>query len=272
MDNIYFKLVLHKKIIINSKNLDENIDTYINDYLKSKIEGKCIDEGYIKPDSIQVIKKSIGMLLGSRFNGDITYDILYTSDITNPVVGNVIDCKVKFINKLGILGNNGPITIIVSKQFHNNNNDTINKIKECYIIKVEVIDKKFSLNDTEIKIIGRLWDETKKEIIISDLSPINDNLETNIENDNYYQKQENEESEGSEEEYEDNDDLDEEDMDDEDEDDDENENDEEEKNTKIIKIENPDENINVDEIELDDEDDSDLEEDSDIEDNYDGDD
>jgi hypothetical protein len=28
MDDIYLKLVLHKKIIINSKNLDENIDTY----------------------------------------------------------------------------------------------------------------------------------------------------------------------------------------------------------------------------------------------------
>jgi DNA-directed RNA polymerase subunit E'/Rpb7 len=270
MDDIYFKLVLHKKIIINSKNLDENIDTYINDYLKSKVEGKCIDEGYIKPGSIQVIKKSIGMLLGSRFNGDITYDILYTSDITNPIIGNVIDCKVKFINKLGILGNNGPITIIVSKQFHNNNNDTINKIKEGDIIKVEVIDKKFSLNDTKIKIIGRLWDETKKEIIISDLSPINDNLETNIENDNYYQKQENEDNEESDEEYDDNDELDDEEMDDEEEEDDE-ENDEEDKNTKVIKIENPDENINVDEIELDDEDDSDLEE-SDIEDDYDGDD
>jgi NADH dehydrogenase len=59
------------------------------------------------------------------------------------VIGNIIDCKVKFINKLGILGNNGPITIIVSKQFHNDN-DNINEIKQGDIIKVEVIAKKLA--------------------------------------------------------------------------------------------------------------------------------
>jgi DNA-directed RNA polymerase subunit E'/Rpb7 len=253
MDNIYFNCILTKKIIVASKFLNENIDEYIESYLKSKVEGLCIDEGYIKNDSVKILKKSVGMLLGSKFNGDITYDVAYTADICNPVIGNLIDCKVKFINKLGILGNNGPITIIVGKQFHVNDDD-INNIKENDIIKVEVIAKKFSLNDREIKVIAKLWndnDKNKKEFISSDLTPIiADNEYPDIENNevNEYDSEDPDEFSIDEDEYDE--DNDEDDFDDEEETD--------------IKLENPDENnLDADDIELDDEDEDDNDDDYD---------
>lgn len=121
------------------------------------------------------------MLIGSRFTGDITYDIAYTASVCNPVIGNVIECTVKFINKLGILCTNGPINIIIGRQFHSNE-DELNTINTGDIIKVEVIAKKFYLNDREIKIIAKLWNENdkndiknyiKKELISSDVTPIN---------------------------------------------------------------------------------------------------
>ena len=180
MDNIYFNCILTKKIIIKAEYLNENIEKYIEDTLKLKVEGICVDEGYVKPDTIKILKKSIGMLLGSRFTGDITYNIAYTAEICNPVIGNVIDCKVKFINKLGIMGHNGPITIIVGKQFCTDNN-ILNKISENDVIKVEVIAKKFSLNDKLIKIVAKLWYENgvkknqKNDLVVSDLTPILDN-------------------------------------------------------------------------------------------------
>ncbi len=251
MDNIYFNCILTKKIIVASKFLNENIDEYIESYLKSKVEGLCIDEGYIKSDSIKILKKSVGMLLGSKFNGDITYDVAYTADICNPVIGNLIDCKVKFINKLGILGNNGPITIIVGKQFHVNDED-INNIKENDIIKVEVIAKKFSLNDREIKVIAKLWndnDKNKKDFISSDLTPIiADNEYPDIENNenNEYDSEEPDEFSIDEDEY-----------------DDENEEDDfvDDEEETDIKLENPDENnLDADDIELDDEEDDDYDE------------
>lgn len=251
MDNIYFKLILTKKIIVQSKYLNENITEYVDNYLKNKIEGICIDEGYIKEGTIKILKKSIGMLLGSKFTGDITYEIAYTADVCNPVIGNIIECKVKFLNKLGILAVNGPITVIVGKQFHVND-DEISSIKENDIIKVEVIAKKFSLNDKEIKIVGKLWNEnykkTKKEIMSSDLTPIiADNEFIDNENDNLlnYNSEENEEFSVDDEEEADDDFI-----------------DSDEENT--IKVENPDDNnLDVDEIELDE--DEDYEEDSETE-------
>lgn len=182
MDDIYFNCVLNRKIIIEPKYLNKNIDQCIESYLKKKIEGFCIHEGFVKPDTIKILKKSTGMLIGSRFTGDITYDIAYTAQICNPVIGNIIDCNIKFINKLGILCTAGPINIIISRQFHTND-DELNHFKTGDLIKVEVIAKKFSLNDREIKIIAKLWNNNdksdnknnniKKELISSDVTPIN---------------------------------------------------------------------------------------------------
>jgi DNA-directed RNA polymerase subunit E'/Rpb7 len=242
-----------KKIIVESKFLNENIDNYIETYLKNKVEGKCIDEGYIKENSVKILKKSVGKLLGSRFTGDITYEILYTANVCKPIIGNVIDCNVKSINKLGILGNNGPITIIVAKQFHTNEN-SFNKISENDVIKVEVIETKYSLNDKEIKIIAKLWDNTeykknsKKDLTSSDLTPI---LQDNdfVDNDNQEDFEENSE---------DNDHYSIEEEDDEEEDD-ISLNEEQED----IKLENPiDDDIGIEDIELDD---SSIESDDDIE-------
>lgn len=180
INNIYFNNILVKKIVVKSKYLNENINNYIFTYLKEKVEGICIDEGYIKPESVKIVKKSVGMLLGSRFTGDITYEIAYSASICNPVIGNIILCKVKFINKLGILANNGPLSIIIGRQIQKD--EDFNNINIGDMIKVEVITKKFSLNDKEIRIIAKIWNENEKnsnkknnkkeELISSDLTSI----------------------------------------------------------------------------------------------------
>jgi DNA-directed RNA polymerase subunit E'/Rpb7 len=259
LNNIYFNNVIIKKINVKSKFLNENIDNYIFQYIKDKVEGLCIYEGYVKPDTVKIIKRSVGMLLGSRFTGDISYDVVYTAQVCNPVVGNIIDCKVKFINKLGILGHNGPISIIIGKQLQKN--DDFNHINIDDTIKVEVIAKKFSLNDKEIKIVARLYNENdknnnkkynkKEEFLTSDLTPIlNDNEYNDLDIDNLtYNSDENEDLVSI----------------DEDENDLINSDDEIEEEEEDIKLENPDENnIEVEEIELEDdvENEEDFEEDN----------
>jgi DNA-directed RNA polymerase subunit E'/Rpb7 len=263
-NNIYFNNVLIKRVCIKSKYLNENIDEYINNYLKSNIEGKCIDEGYVEPDSIKIIKKSIGSILGSRFTGDVTYDIIYTANVCNPISGNIIGCKVKFINKLGILATNGPITITIPKQLHNDLDFEYIKIGDD--IRIEVIAKKYSLNQKEIKIVAKIWNDNKKnkstimkkkeELISSDLTPIlNDNDFEDVvteENEGFSDNDDEELSIGSTELIDSDDEI----MSD-------NEIDEPIENAKI-KMENPDENnLDLEDIEIDDDDIEDVEEEDD---------
>ena len=174
LENIFFSCIIKQKLIIQAKYLNSNINEYILENLKNNFEGKCISDGYVQNDSIEIINKSIGFITGSRFTGDVSYDILYKALICNPIINNVIECEVKFINKLGLLCNNGPITIIVGRQFHNNPNllDTINVDD---IIKVSIIDKKFSLNDKVIEVTAKLYNDEKKisnDLIMGDITEI----------------------------------------------------------------------------------------------------
>jgi DNA-directed RNA polymerase subunit E'/Rpb7 len=179
MENIYFNNIVKKKIIVNPKHMG-NIDNYIESYLKTNYEGKCIAEGYVKPDTIKIVRRSIGSITGSRFSGDVTYMIEYSAEICNPVIGNIIECKVKNINKLGLLCNNGPVTVIVGKKFHDNLED-INKIKEGDSINVEIIAKKIQLNKEEIQVVGKIFSNNtttnakksiKKTMVNSDITSI----------------------------------------------------------------------------------------------------
>jgi len=187
LENIYFESIIKQKIIIQSKYLNNKINEYIINYLKNKFEGRCISEGYIQQDTIEIINKSVGHMNGSRFTGDITYDILYKAKICNPLVNNIIECQVKFINKLGLLCNNGPITIIVGRQFHNNQK-LLDVINIGDIIKVSIIDKKFSLNDKIIEVTARLTDDivnnsSQQNLVLGDITTLDDELDDILDKD-----------------------------------------------------------------------------------------
>jgi len=178
LEDIYVECILKEKIIVEAKNLNHKIDDYINNYLKKRIENKCINEGFVQEDSINIINKSVGIIKNSRFYGEVSYDILYNANICNPVPGNIIDCKVKFVNKLGLLGNNGPLVIIVGRQFHKNS-EILDEINVDDIVKVKVIAKKFSINDNEIKVIAKLDNvednnDDKKDLTLGDIDEEDD--------------------------------------------------------------------------------------------------
>ena len=269
MEDIYFNCTLLKRVVVPSKHLNSNIDLYINDNIKKNVEGICLHEGYIKPDTVSVLKKSFGILLGSSFTGDITYDVAYTAQVCNPVIGNVINCKVKFVNKMGVLASNGPITVIIGRQFHLNNE--LDKISRDDNIKVEVVARTFSLNDKEIKVVAKLYgvessnfgskSVSSNEFTESDLTPIiendeDDNLIENTEDiTNDILEESDEESIYS---IDDNEDDQEEDGDEFLEDDKES-----------VKLDNPDEeNMKLGDIEISDDEDYSEEEDDDIQDEY----
>ncbi len=160
--NIYFRTIIKRKVVVDPKYLNENVDEYIQNYLKNRVEGKCIYEGYIRPESVRLLKRSAGMMLGSRFTGDMTYEVAYSADVCNPSEGNIIECKVSKINKTGILGYTGPLTILAGRELHDDVRDAFNNVKIGDNVKIYVIGKSYSLEDKEIKIIGKLHGVDKK--------------------------------------------------------------------------------------------------------------
>lgn len=163
MNNLYNVITLNDRIMINHN--FKNIDIMLKYALKNKIGNKCIKDGYVLEDSINILKRSLGKINTSFFDGSCSFDVKYTAKICNPKEGSIINVQYVDHNKMGILAKKKgtPLNIVIPKQLHTdkqlfelienkiNNNEEIN-------IKMQVIGKRFEKYDTEIFVIGKLID------------------------------------------------------------------------------------------------------------------
>lgn len=172
MDKIYTNIILDRKVGIASKQLKglKNMEELLLTNLKKEIEGKCIHEGYVKPNSIKIYERSIGRLIDGHFNGNIFYNVRFSVNLCNPPEGSIISCTVHSINKMGILAGigiigNSPLLILLARQ-HHIDNDLFNQITEGDPISVVIVGKKYELGDKQINIIAELKTKEKKIKII----------------------------------------------------------------------------------------------------------
>ena len=120
--------------------------------LKKK-EGICIKEGYIKPNSINLMSYSCGEL----YSNNVQFQVIYECLLTNPVESMELNCIVRSITKIGIRAelndDYNPFLIFIARD-HHYNNEYFNTIKQNDIINVKVIGQRYELFDKYISIIG----------------------------------------------------------------------------------------------------------------------
>lgn len=164
MENNNLQKLFYTQIInhiegISSINLNNNIDDILLRKSKESLGDKCSKNGYILKDSIKIIKRSIGKIKSSHFNGMVIFNIKLEVTVCNPSEGDIIKCKVVGKNKMGILAKTPPLLIALSLLYHTEQVtiDLFNNVNVNDTIMVKVIDSKFSLNDTEIQIIAKIY-------------------------------------------------------------------------------------------------------------------
>jgi DNA-directed RNA polymerase subunit E'/Rpb7 len=140
---------------MDANEMADNIEEILLDKIKYKIGNKCIKEGYIDRDSIQILSRSFGKINTSHFKGTIQFNTLLSVNICNPMEGEKTKCKIISINKMGILAENAPITIVIARQHHSNKSEIDNK-KIGDIIEATIIAKRFELYDDKITAICQL--------------------------------------------------------------------------------------------------------------------
>ena len=79
MDNLYTKISLKQTVSIVPREINNNIDNTLLKKIKDELEGKCIKEGYIKPNSIVITSRGLGKVLVSHFNGSIIYHVNFVT-------------------------------------------------------------------------------------------------------------------------------------------------------------------------------------------------
>ena len=126
--DISIEEILSTTIQLNSSDIfkSRNIDGIILHKLK-KYEGKCNKNGYIVKDSTELIDRQIGKIVNIDNKSLIEYKINYKIKSIVPTKGDIYECIIKNITKMGLICyvkygelddlKNSPILVIVPKEY-----------------------------------------------------------------------------------------------------------------------------------------------------------
>lgn len=162
MSKLFMPIKFNTTIILTPNELNKHFENTILTKVKATLENSCSKHGYIKKDSIKIIKRSPGYIKEAHFNGNIAYDLNCIAEICNPAQDSIVKCIVKAKNNLGLLaiGKYEDMAILeviipkITSGIHSDVNiDNINVGDEINVI---VCGKKFTLYDKMISIIGRI--------------------------------------------------------------------------------------------------------------------
>ena len=167
--DIFVRVLLTDKVKLRPHQISSKLKDNLLDSLRAKFEGFCSYHGYIRPDSIDIFKYSMGYIQALSLNGDVEYTVNYYADVCNPSIGSIVHTKVVNTNKFGILTHTGiktndgkflPILeIVVARNMINAQNDkNADDIKIGDELHVEILGKKYELMDKKISVIARIID------------------------------------------------------------------------------------------------------------------
>jgi DNA-directed RNA polymerase subunit E'/Rpb7 len=155
---VYTNSALTMKVSLSISEVGKNIKQNLEYVISKKTEGRCIKEGFVKPNSIRLLTYSSGAVQGDV----IVFETVFECKLCNPVEGmNITDCVAKTITKAGIhaevIDQDGviPVTIFIARD-HHFQDKLFSTVTEGSKINVRVIGSRFELNDPYICVIAKL--------------------------------------------------------------------------------------------------------------------
>lgn len=153
---LFMQNVLTRKVDIEFNNVGKNIKELLQKKLVQVMEGKCVIEGYIKPDSVRVINYSAGQLISSNVQFTVVFECL----LCNPVENQLVKVKALNITKAGIRAEavtkgESPLDVFIARD-HNYKNKQFSTIKEDDEFTIRIIGQRYEINDPVISVLGEL--------------------------------------------------------------------------------------------------------------------
>ena len=131
-----------------------NLDSLIEEKIKTQFEGKCSRNGYVVPNSVKLISRSMGMVEKGRFTGDILFYTEAEARVLQPPDGVIVEGEVIRKNKMGIYVNyKDAIRVMIPRDLHIGDND-FDAIQVGETVEVEIKKSRYQVNDTSILSVG----------------------------------------------------------------------------------------------------------------------
>lgn len=105
MEGIESIATFEEKISVTPRDLANpkiNIHSVLLAKLAEKMEGKCSLHGWVVPDSVKILSRSMGYLESGRFTGDLVFHVQTQAKVLNPPSGSHLVCEVVGNNMMGM--------------------------------------------------------------------------------------------------------------------------------------------------------------------------
>ena len=143
---------------LNNIRSEDDIRDILLMKLKDKHEGKCNANGYVRPNSIELIARSMGQAENGRFTGNLIYDCKIKCEILFPVAGTIIEGVVLKVVKMGAyVVHEEAIRILLPRDLHIGD-AKFDAIEQGKTVKVRIERSRFQANDLFIMAVGKLAD------------------------------------------------------------------------------------------------------------------
>jgi hypothetical protein len=162
MASLYSTSILSKDVEFKFTDLNtlplDDFDGALNAAVVSKIkqsvEERCIEDGYVKKDSVKLITLSAGSLSADK----VKYTAAYECLICLPVEGMPIRCVAKSISNGGIRAviadeEVSPVVVFVARE---TTDADLTKYKEGDVFDAVVFGVQYELNDTFVSVLAIL--------------------------------------------------------------------------------------------------------------------
>lgn len=153
MDPLFERRQLSKKVHIDSKFLQKNMQASILAQLKMNFEGKCSAEGFVQRNSITIVNYTLGRL--NYIKGGADYDVQFQADVCMPHAGQKFRAPVTVRSRVGIHCETPPIKVLIPRDLHIGNADFEN-VNIGDDIEFEVVGSRFKQQDRDIIVVAKL--------------------------------------------------------------------------------------------------------------------
>ena len=202
--------VFEEQLALTSVDLKKNIesiDAVLENKLKQRLEGKCSKHGFVVPDTVKILSRSMGSLERGRFTGDILFHIQAEGTVINPPDGHILQGDIIRKNKMGLYVNYKDAIRIIIPRDVNIGNDEFESVEIGEIVRVEIKKSRFQVNDEYILSVGlfkgRSSSKTSKGLLATiDAKDDEQEEEEEVKEDEEGEEEEDEEEDGKEEEEE----------------------------------------------------------------------
>ncbi len=151
-------VLFEEKVYLHPKDLNGigkvSIDDTLLSYMKKNLEGRCSQHGYVKPNSLTILTRSMGQLEHGRFTGNTVFHVQAQGKVYNPSNGTRVVGTVMKKNKMGLyVVYEDAIRVLVPRDLHLGNED-FESLEVNDEIEIELRKSRFQIRDQFILSVG----------------------------------------------------------------------------------------------------------------------